>query len=436
MTSAEGSLDRPRIAPALFGIVALCTVIALFDGYDGAAAGFSGPALLSALHLDPTLLGYIFSSSLVGMVVGSALFGMLADRFGRRPATIISILVFGVFTLLTGICNDVTSLIVYRLITGLGLGGALSNAVSVSSEFAPQRYRARVVSIVYSAYPMGAVLGGYLAVWLIKDFGWRSIFLVCAAAAAPLLVAVLWRFPESTRFLQASGAPADRIAAVEARFGLSAAPAEPEAAAQQGAPFIALFAKGMAPRTLLLWLAFFVNQVVVYFLFLWMPVALKTYGLGAQTGIVASATQSLGGVIGAFSLAQLIDRWGPGRIMAPAYLAALALVAAVGLTASLGAPALIITVGICGFMLNGSNVNLASVGAALYPTSARSTGIGWAMGVGKAGGIAGSVVGGYLLATHLPLPLLYAVAGTPLFMAAAALWLLDRGREPTGAPPA
>ena len=437
MNRADGALDVARRRRSLYVIIALCTTVALFDGYDGAAAAFSGPALLRALHLDAKTLGVVFSSSLVGMAIGAGLFGVLADRAGRRPAIILSIAVFGVFTLLAGLSNDFASLVTYRMLTGLGLGGALSNAVAVSAEFAPQRLRATVVSIVYSAFPLGSVLGGYLAVWLIKDFGWRSIFLVCAAATVPLMAAVLWLFPESIKFLRAKGASPARIQAALERLGMTDIPEDLEPTPSRAAPLKTLFVDGMWRRSLLLWTAFFANQLVVYFLFLWMPVALKAYGLGAQTGIVASATQSLGGVIGAFCLARLIDQRGPARVLVPAYAAALVLVAAVGVAASTSPWALILTVGCCGFMLNGANVNLASVAAALYPTSARSTGMGWAMGVGKAGGIAGSMIGGVLLQSHLSLPLLYALAGTPLVLAAVGVWHVGcqtaPGEEPVAA---
>lgn len=425
MSALDGFMDDLKLSRFHYVTILLCTLIALFDGYDGSAAAFAGPALLADLKFDPKTLGAVFSASLVGMVIGAGLFGLLADRFGRRPAIIVSTALFGVFTLMTGFADHFASLMVYRLVTGLGLGGALSNAVAVSAEFAPKRHRATIVSIVYSAFPMGSVLGGYLAVWLLKDFGWRSIFLLGAAATVPLLVAVLWIFPESIRFLCARGAPTAKIHAALQRLEIpTTIDLRPEVAVS--APLMTLFAHGMWSRTLLLWLAFFINQMVVYFLFMWMPIVLKTWGLGAQTGIIASATQSLGGVFGAFVLARIIDRHGASAVLTPAYIAAMLLVAAVGSVASSGTVVLVAVMGLCGFMLNGSNVNLASVGADLYPTSARSTGVGWAMGIGKGGGIVGSTIGGVLLDTGISLPILYALASVPLLLAALSLWALGR----------
>ncbi len=432
MTTLDQKMDELALGRRHLWIMTLCFLVVLFDGYDGGALAFAAPGLMADLRFDPKTLGPVFSAHLVGMVFGSSLFGLAADRFGRRPAIIISTLIFGTFTIATGLATTFWPLMIFRLVTGLGLGGAVSNAVAVSSEFSPGRSRATVVSVVYSAFPLGSVLGGYLAVWLIKDFGWRSVFLVGGGVTLPLLVLVTTSFPESVRFLREAGAPRDKIARVFQKLGL---PQDTEvgvdpnehAAAERPSPVRSLFVAGRWKPTLLLWLTFFVNQLVVYFLFMWMPVILKTWGLSASTGIVASATQSLGGVFGAFCLARLIDRRGASPVLLVSYLAAFVLAGAIGSVASSGAMVLIAVVAACGFFLNGSNVNLAAVATDLYPTASRSTGVGWAMGIGKAGGIAGSLVGGVLLQTHIGLPILYPIAALPLLLASAAMWLLKLG---------
>jgi AAHS family 4-hydroxybenzoate transporter-like MFS transporter len=432
MTGMDERIDRLRLTPQHVWIFLISTTIVLLDGYDGSALAFAAPALTAELHFEPSSLGPIFSAHLVGMVIGSALFGILADRRGRRPAIILSTLIFTVFTALTAFEHSFNLFILYRFLTGIGLGGAASNAIAVSSEFAPARIRTTVVSIVYSAFPLGSVFGGYLSIWLIQDYGWRSIFLVGAGVVVPVLLFFIMTFPESVRFMREQGAPPERIAKVLRKLGMSEADiaslgdltAPTHSVAATSSPVSALFVDGMWKRTTPLWLTFFVNQVVVYFLFMWMPTIMKTWGLSVSTGIVASATQSLGGVVGAFCLARLIDKRGPFGILVVAYLIAFLLAGAVGSVAASGAIAIIGAVAVCGFFLNGSNVNLAGVATELYPTSARSTGVGWAMGIGKAGGIAGSMIGGVMLKSAIPLPLLYPLAACPLLIASASMWYL------------
>lgn len=434
MAEFDDRIDALPLSPYHLWIFTIGFVIVLLDGFDGSSLAFAAPALSAELGFATTSLGPIFSAHLVGMVLGSAVLGILADRYGRRPAIIVSIVIFALFTGLTAFEHAFDRFILFRFLTGIGLGGAAGNAIAICGEFAPGRLRTTVVSIVYSAFPLGSVFGGYMAVWLIKAFGWRSIFLVGAGVILPVLLLFILTFPESVRFQRARGIPVARIQATLRRLQMSepdiAAVGQIEAAAfrraKQVSPVSALFSDGMWKRTLPLWLTFFVNQVVVYFLFMWMPTVMKTWGLGASTGIIASATQSLGGVVGAFILARLIDRRGPYGILLVAYILAFVLAGAVGSAAAQGSVVIIGTVAICGFFLNGANVNLAGVATEIYPTAARSTGVGWALGIGKAGGIAGSMIGGILLKSSLSLALLYPLAACPLLLACASMWYLRR----------
>jgi MFS transporter, AAHS family, 4-hydroxybenzoate transporter len=385
-----------------YQVYVVCALLILIDGYDGATLTYAAPALVSAIKLDASTLGPLFAAHLVGMICGSGPSGFIADRRGRRPVILFSTVLFALFTFLMATASSFDQILVYRLMAGLGLGAAISNTVALASEYSSESSRATVVSTIYSALPLGALVGGYIGVVLIPAFGWQSIFVLGGVLAVATLVAAQWGMPESTQFLR-----------------------EARASAQIGrAPWKDLFADGNAGKTLLLWLAFFVNQVLIYFLFMWTPIVFKMRGLSTDLGIVAAATLNLGGVVGAVCLGRLVDAYGARRVLTASYVAAFVLIAAFGAAASSGAIAVVTTVGLIGFVLNGSNVNLAAVATSLYPTQARSTGTGWAMGIGRAGAIAGSLGGGVLLRAKIPLNILYSLAGSTLLLAALAIWVM------------
>jgi MFS transporter, AAHS family, 4-hydroxybenzoate transporter len=433
----ERYLDDLKLTKHHYQIFAVCVLLVLIDGYDGAALAYAAPAIAADIKLDSSLLGPLFAAHLVGMVLGSGPSGLLADRHGRRPTIIVATVIFGICTLVMATAATFREILIYRLLTGVGLGAAVSNVVAFASESSPARCRATVVSTIYSAFPLGALLGGYIGVWLIAAHGWRSIFLLGAGLTLAALAAVFWKLPESIRFLRVSGAPPLRIREASIKYGLDPRAAEVPVAPQDAVsvrrlPMRDLFADGRATGTLLLWLAFFVNQLVIYFMFAWLPVVFKSRNLSSELGIVASATLNLGGVVGAICLARLIDLAGAHRVLTVSYVAAFAVVAVFGGVASVGATAVLITIALTGFMLNGSNVNLAAVATGLYPTRARSTGVGWAMGIGRVGAIVGSLIGGVLLQSHLRLDILYALVGSPLLLAALGMWVMHKRGQSDG----
>ena len=430
--SGPGANDL-RLTRFHYQVFVACALVVLIEGYDGAILTYAAPALTAAIKLDPAALGPLFAAHLVGMVLGSGPSGSIADRRGRRPTLIGATALLGVFTLFTATATSFTEILVYRLLVGVGLGAAVSNTVALASEYSPEFCRARVVAWVYSALPLGALVGGYLSVLSIRAWGWRSVFLLGGALATVALVIELWKIPESIRFLCAVGARA-QVSRTFARLGLqphdAAAYSETVSVPATGvSPVKDLFLDGRACGTLALWLTFFINQLLVYFMFAWTPIVFKARGLSSDLGIAAAATLNLGGVVGAVCLARLIDRHGARGVLPIAYIAAFVMIAGFGAAAANDPALVLLSVGLIGFALNGSNVNLASVATSFYPTRARSTGVGWAMGVGRAGAIVGSLVGGVLLHTRLGLGTLYSLAGSVLLLAALALWLMfARGR--------
>src|SRR6202142_2546078 len=205
-------IDQQPVGGFQIRLLLICAAVLFLDGFDTQAIGFAAPALAKEWGLTKGALGPVFSAGLFGLMIGALLFGPLADRIGRKKIIIFSTLAFGIGALVTALVNDVNTLLAIRFLTGLGLGGAMPNAIAITSEFNPRRRRATMVMIMFCGFSVGAALGGLLAAALIPQFGWRSVFVV--GGAAPLLLAPILalRLPESVRFLVLAGRPQARVA--------------------------------------------------------------------------------------------------------------------------------------------------------------------------------------------------------------------------------
>ena len=366
----------------------------------------------------------MFSAGLFGLMLGALAFGPIADRFGRRPVLVFCTLFFGVLSLLTVTADSVRSLTVLRFLTGLGLGGAMPNAIAPTTEYAPRRIRATTVMIMFCGFSIGAALGGVAAASLISHFGWKSVFVlggIVPCVALPFLAALL---PESIRYLVVQGGRGEQVAATLRRI-------DPDVQIPEGATFTVeehkakgfavpqLFAEGRGAFTLLIWVVFFMSLLDLYFLTSWLPTIIHDAGLSVRSAVLITSTYQWGGVIGALLLGQLFDRFSPFVTLALTYLAASAFVLLIG-TAGTSIGVLILTVFGAGFCVVGGQIGANALTASSYPTPIRSTGVGWALGIGRIGSIIGPAIGGLLLARHWPARQLFLVAAAPVLIASLA----------------
>jgi AAHS family 4-hydroxybenzoate transporter-like MFS transporter len=403
--------------------------VLFLDGFDTQAIGYVAPALAKEWGLTKAALGPVFSAGLFGLMIGALVFGPLADRIGRKKIIIFSTLAFGLGTLVTAFIQDVNALLAIRFLTGLGLGGAMPNAVAMTSEFSPHRRRATMVMIMFCGFSIGAALGGLLAAALIPQFGWRSVFVV--GGIAPLLLAPILalRLPESVRFLALTGRAHERVAELLARINPKAAFApgtpfvvhEPHLA---GLPVLHLFRDGRTLPTLLLWVVFFMSLLDLYFLSNWLPTVLNDLGASIPVSAVIGSMLQVGGVVGTFALGSVIDRFS-FRALALVYLMAVFAVAAIG---QLGHSVVFVTMAIfaAGFCIVGGQIAANALAATFYPTSMRATGVGWALGIGRVGSIVGPLVGGALLTAKWSTGSVFMAAATAAFCAALAAFSLSR----------
>jgi AAHS family 4-hydroxybenzoate transporter-like MFS transporter len=422
-----GFIDQQPIGGFQLKLLSMCAAVLFLDGFDTQAIGYVAPALAKEWGLTRAALGPVFSAGLFGLMIGALLFGPLADRIGRKRIIIFSTLAFGIGALITAFVNDVSTLLAIRFLTGLGLGGAMPNAVAMTSEFNPRRRRATMVMIMFCGFSVGAALGGLLAAALIPHFGWRSVFVV--GGIAPLLLAPILalRLPESVRFLALTGRANDRVSNLLGLIGPKAvfAPGtqfvmhEPHL---PGIPVLHLFRQGRTLVTLLLWVVFFMSLLDIYFLANWLPTVLNDLGSSVSASAAIGSMLQVGGVVGTFALGSIIDRFS-FRALALVYFIAVFAVGAIG---QFGHSVVLVTVTIfaAGFCIIGGQIAANALAAAFYPTSVRATGVGWALGIGRIGSIVGPLVGGVLMTMNWSTASVFmAAAAAALCAALAAFWL-------------
>jgi AAHS family 4-hydroxybenzoate transporter-like MFS transporter len=406
-----------------------CAAVLFLDGFDTQAIGYVAPALAKEWGLSKGALGPVFSAGLFGLMIGALIFGPLADRIGRKKIIILSTLAFGLGTLATAFIQDVNTLLAIRFLTGLGLGGAMPNAVAMTSEFSPHRRRATMVMIMFCGFSVGAALGGLLAAALIPQFGWRAVFVVGGLAPLLLVPILMLRLPESVRFLALTGRAPERVAELlgfispKTTFapGTQFIVHEPALA---GIPVLHLFRDKRTLVTLLLWVVFFMSLLDLYFLSNWLPTVLNDLGASVSAAAAIGSMLQVGGVVGTFALGSIIDRFS-FRALALVYFMAVFAVGAIG---QLGHSVVFVTMAIfaAGFCIVGGQIAANALAATYYPTAVRATGVGWALGIGRVGSIVGPLVGGALLSAKWSTGSVFLAAATAALCAALAAFSLSR----------
>jgi AAHS family 4-hydroxybenzoate transporter-like MFS transporter len=381
----------------------MCFVIVLLDGFDTAAIGFIAPSLLTEWHLSKPDLAPVLSAALFGLACGSLTAGPLSDRFGRRSLLLVAVLLFGMACLGSAFSQSLEQLTILRFVTGLGLGAAMPNAVTLMGEFCPDRRRATIINLMFCGFPLGAAAGGFLAAWMIPHFGWRGVLIF--GGVTPLLLAALVaaKMPESVRFMVASAKPYQRIQTTLARISRKALDAESftlteTATTHAGSGFRVVLSAAYIVGSVMLWLAYFMGLVIFYASINWMPILLKDAGLTAKSATLIAALFPLGGV-GAVLAGALMDRFNANRVIAVCYGLTAVSVYAIGQAAG-NIGALVVIIFVAGVLMNTAQSSMPALAAGFYPTVGRGTGVAWMLGVGRFGGIAGSFLVGELARRH------------------------------------
>jgi AAHS family 4-hydroxybenzoate transporter-like MFS transporter len=407
----------------------MCVAVTLIDGFDTGAIGFVAPSLLSEWHLQRVALGPVLSAALLGLACGAVCAGPISDRFGRRLPLIGSVVVIAFGALSSAYARDLLQLTALRFVTGIGLGGALPNAVTIMSEFCPDSRRATLTNLMSCGFPLGTALGGFFSAWLIPHSGWQSVFLVGGAAPLVLSLLLYRALPESLRYMLAKGYTAEKIKTKLA--GTAVIPANSQTLAPRYQPSITDPQTGLkvvlSPTyiigSLMLWTAFFMGLIIFYGSVNWMPVLLREAGLDSERATLVSTLFPLGG-IGAVLSGIFMDRFVAARVIAVCYALTAVSVYFIGQTVG-NIERLVMVVFTAGVFMNTSQASMPALAAGFYPTEGRATGVAWMLGIGRFGGIAGSFLVAELTRLNFSFEGVFAVLATAGIGSCAALIVLQ-----------
>ncbi|WP_167387451.1 MFS transporter [Paraburkholderia susongensis] len=406
-------------------IIVLCGAVALVDGFDTQAIAFVAPHIAAAWGLAPATFGPVFAAGLLGSFIGALSIGQLGDRIGRKPALLLSIAIFGLASVSTVLANSVDVLASIRLVTGFGLGGALPCFVALASEYAPAKRRESMVSTMFCGFPIGAVIGGLASESIVAAAGWKGVFVI--GGILPLVIGVIFFLvvPESIAFLEHRGEH-EKVRRICERLAIdiSDRPSAPSHGLSR-ASVAQLFAQRRAAGTLLLWATLFLSLLLTYLLINWIPLAAHIVGASVGAAVIAVALLNLGAVVGCTVIGRLADRYAAPRVIAAAYAAGAIAVLLIG-QAQHSAAWLGVAAFLSGVLSIGAQMCTVSFCASFYSTSLRATGVGWAMGIGRAGAIVGPLLGGYMMAAKVDAATMFAVAAATSLGAAATVWPIAR----------
>jgi len=432
LSATETALENQRIGPLQIRVAAICTLIQMCDGYDVNSIGVSVPSLTHAWKLPGPVFTQAFLWSSIGIMIGALSAGPIGDRLGRKPLLLASLTIFGLASLGSAFVGSLGMMTIMRFFTGLGIGGAFPGAATLTGDYAPHRRRALMIMVSFTGAPIGGFLCGQLAAVLLPNFGWPSVFLIGGIFPLALVVAMALWLPESPRFLAAKSNLSPHQAALLRRLDIT--PGQTGAAGldlAEGNPITMLFGKGYGLQTALLWVIFFCSLMNLFLFVYWLPEVLHLTGMTPPEAARATSYRELGAIAAVLYLGVLIDRFGPERALAANYAAGILFIAAIALVAM---PYLLLVVVIffSGLTIIGSQTGANAACGKLYPARMRTSGLGWALGIGRLGGIAAPVLGGYLLSSGLPPRQIFLSACVFAVIAAAATGLLAlRGTRST-----
>jgi AAHS family 4-hydroxybenzoate transporter-like MFS transporter len=434
-------------------VIAFMAWLTLFlDGVDNQSIAYVAPALTNDWDLGRGALRTVFSSGVLGVAIGALVIGPLADRYGRRRVTILTVVYVALFSLiitqvpeiaglLSPIVPDASNLnvlMILRFLTGLGLGAAVPLAVVIVNEFAPKRRRGAMVTLMGCGYAMGSASGGLLASHLVPAFGWQAQFYAAAAMTLVMAAVLAVWLPESIRLLTVQGRTEGVIAILrkinpalsfEADTNFVLRQELREQSANRLRP-VRLFMEGRSGVTVLIWLCLFMNTLALNYLNNWLPTLTTETGLPEAAALRAAASLQFGGMLGVITLGFLADRFGFYKVLAASFAGGGLFIALIGWAGGAFYP-LAATIFVSGFFNIGTQITLAALAATLYPTDIRSTGVSWAHGFARIGSIISIMFAGTMLALHWPLQTMYLLVSIPMFFGCVWILLLANVRAKT-----
>ncbi|WP_052285162.1 MFS transporter [Kluyvera genomosp. 1] len=423
----QALIDAAPIGKMQWRVILCCFLVVMLDGFDTAAIGFIAPAIREHWQLSAGDLAPLFGAGLLGLTAGALLCGPLSDKLGRKKVIEWCVALFGLFSLLSAFSPNLETLIILRFLTGLGLGGAMPNTITMTSEYLPSRRRGALVTLMFCGFTLGSALGGIVSAQLVAVIGWHGILVLGGVLPLMLFFALLVALPESPRWLVRRQRPQAQVArTVSAMTGERYEETEfwlDEPAATQKGSISQLFAGRQLTITLMLWVVFFMSLLIIYLLSSWMPTLLNHRGIDLQHASWVTAAFQVGGTLGALLLGVLMDKFNPFWVLAISYALGAVCIVMIGLSGD-GLWMMALAIFGTGIGISGSQVGLNALTATLYPTQSRATGVSWSNAIGRCGAIVGSVSGGMMMAMNFSFDTLFFVIAVPAAVSAVMLTLL------------
>ena len=426
----EQFLDNNRFSAFQWTILVLCFLVVFIDGLDTAAMGYIAPSLINEWQVSKAALAPVMSAALVGLAFGALTAGPLADRFGRKKVIVISTFLFGLMTLASAAAWSLESLTFFRFVTGLGLGAALPNTVTLMSEYVPHRRRSLLSTLMFCGLSIGSASAGFVASAVVPLYGWRSLLII--GGVMPLICAVFLIFilPESVRFLVCRNAPAHKIANILRRISPTTDFAHaqfvlPESVSPQiksSSPVLALFMNNNGLGTVMLWLTYFMGLIIVYMVTGWLPTMMIEAGVSVTQAAIVTGLFLTGSTAGNIVMGWLMDRISGYVVISLAYAASALCMIAIALHPLNDVSMQQMLVFLAGFAM-GSQVQTVILATQFYHTQCRATGVSWVLGIGRFGGVVGASMGGILLSRGWQPQEIFLALAIPAGVAALAICL-------------
>lgn len=428
-------VDEAKFTPFHWSVLIWCLLIIIFDGYDLVIYGVALPLLMQEWGLSAVQAGLLASTALFGMMFGAMSFGTLSDKLGRKKTIMICVAIFSGFTFLGAFASSPVEFGILRFLAGLGIGGVMPNVVALMTEYAPKRIRSTLVAVMFSGYAIGGMTSALLGAWLVADYGWKIMFILAGIPFVAL--PILWKFlPESLMFLTKKGDTAQVakiVQKISTEQNINAATqfVLNDVIAGDEAPLRALFQQGRTFSTLMFWVAFFMCLLMVYALGSWLPKLMIQAGYSLGASMLFLFALNIGGMVGAIGGGALADRFHLKPVLSIMFtVGALALI----LLGFKSPQAILYTlIAIAGAATIGSQILLYTFVAQFYPAAVRSTGMGWASGIGRIGAIVGPILTGALLTLQLPHQMNFLVIAIPGAIAALAVFMVNLKASVDGA---
>ncbi|MPS69726.1 MULTISPECIES: MFS transporter [unclassified Novosphingobium] len=423
-TDPREIIERAPMSRAQVATVAIMVGLNALDGFDVLSISFAAPGIAADWGIDRVALGVVLSMELIGMAIGSVVLGSVADRVGRRRTILGCLCVMALGMAMATQATGVATLSVWRVLTGLGIGGMLAAINAVTAEFANARRRNLALAVMVIGYPLGAVIGGLAAAWLLTLFDWHAIFWFGCLATAAFIPLVWFLVPEPVQFLLVRRGPGTlaRVNAVLARCGHPPVSALPPPTVEESAASIAdILRPGLIGTTLLVTFAYFAHVVSFYFILKWVPKIVVDIGFPPPEAAGVLVWANLGGAIGGALFGVAVQRLPLKGATVAVLLGSSVMVAlfgALGVNTLAGLSALAFA---SGLFTNSAVSGLYTIFARAFPTHVRATGTGFAIGVGRGGAALSPIVAGMLFEAGLPLAMVSTLIAGGSFLAAIAL---------------